>query len=901
MNNYSLNEVELQLSDYETPFADFSIGEDAAQETVHTYTDRYLTSFESPFSATYESFLNEQQSVSPLAGEYVDLLHELSDDEFVDSLYELSRELEDSWSNKISNEAAMGDRFVPYATQQAEEYFAPVAFEAEQMIEKASQHFSGNNLADHSEAEVERYFNELQFENSGYTPAQEQFLGSIIKKVKSVVKKGISLAKKGVAAVGKLMPIGLILKKLKALIKPLLNKVLRFAINKLPKNLQPHAHDLAKKFLKINTAPKTRATSSNTSESKGATIATPADTGNTAPVSDTNQDTAPANTNQDATTSGTGTEAVESPTTGNLDSVQSEFDNYITNLLFSSDEYGTGELVMEYGSSNDNLQRELSFETSGINLPSIETAREQFINELKNLQPGESPAPAIEKFLPAAILALQPVIKIALSIIGRQKVINFLAGLLSKLVAKYVPENVAKPLAASIIDLGMSAIGFETYEMNKSDLAYEAIANTIQETVQNMGALSESVLNDQELLMAETLEAFEKAAGDNFPSQMIKEDKRPTSEPGSWVLMPRNGPKHLYKKYTRVYDKVIDNRIATTLTTFRGVTLADFLKDKLGLDPHQPVNARIHIYQGIPGTKLYLINRYENVPGLGESVPKGYVQFHPLTVLAASLLLGEPKLGRNFSSKYTTRRYETAVGQRFYYLEIQGAKLKSVPVALTSHKQNIPGEISQELVPATPNSSDIQGVMNFVKSEIRFNLYFSEEVSKSVVEQLKKGSYGGPLYTMYYTIYSALHEVLIRNIGSKIKLVHEEMPEMFLEKSEDLEEQNIGLIGRVIGGSIGKEVIKGIMLKLVTYLAKKAYHAVINYLKGKSGEFISAQTAPQDGVTIKIIWFNLPVMKQISAIVSAYKGRITAGHIAGLVLPSLPLPEIKVLPGKRFD
>src|SRR5205085_255909 len=115
-----------------------------------------------------------------------------------------------------------------------------------------------------------------------------------------------------------------------------------------------------------------------------------------------------------------------------------------------------------------------------------------------------------------------PVIKMALGIIGRQKVINFLAGILAKLVGRYVPENVAQPLAASIIDTGMSAIGFETYEMNKPDVAYEAIANTIQETIHNMGLLSEEALNDNEAITAEMLEAFESAAANNFPAQYIR-------------------------------------------------------------------------------------------------------------------------------------------------------------------------------------------------------------------------------------------------------------------------------------------------------------------------------------------------------------------------------------------
>ena len=107
---------------------------------------------------------------------------------------------------------------------------------------------------------------------------------------------------------------------------------------------------------------------------------------------------------------------------------------------------------------------------AGSDVPSLDAARQQLIGELKELQPGQSPAPAIERFLPAAILALQPVIKIAISIIGRQKVVNFLAGLLAKLVAKYVPEAVARPLATSIVDIGMSAIGFETNERNSSIL-----------------------------------------------------------------------------------------------------------------------------------------------------------------------------------------------------------------------------------------------------------------------------------------------------------------------------------------------------------------------------------------------------------------------------------------------
>ena len=67
-------------------------------------------------------------------------------------------------------------------------------------------------------------------------------------------------------------------------------------------------------------------------------------------------------------------------------------------------------------------------------------------------------------------------------------------------------------MAASIIDVGMGAIGFEVNESSKNDLAYEAIANVVQETVQNMGTLNEATIQDQEALTLQLLEAFEKAA-----------------------------------------------------------------------------------------------------------------------------------------------------------------------------------------------------------------------------------------------------------------------------------------------------------------------------------------------------------------------------------------------------
>jgi hypothetical protein len=743
----------------------------------------------------------------------------------------------------------MGDTYVPFATQQAREYVTPFLMETEAMIDRVSQHFSGNNLADHTQTEIESFFAELEFNHDNFTPAQEQFFGKIFDKVKSVVKKGVDLAKKGIAAVGKILPVNIILDKIKALVKPLLDKVLKFAIGKLPKNLQPHAQNLAKKFLKLEASP---------------------------------------------------VESTELFSSGEVDGIQTEFDNRVAQLMFTSDEADTNEIVYEYETSDEVVERELAYESGGLTPPSLESARQQFINELKNLPPGESPAPAIERFLPAAIIALQPIIKMAISVIGRQKVINFLAGLLAKLVGKYVPENVAKPLAASIIDVGMSAIGFEVNESSKNDLAYEAIANVVQETVQNMGTLSEATIQDQEALTMQLLEAFETAVANNFPPKYVKEQLRPTTQPGVWVMMPRKGPKHMYKKFTKVFNITIDPQSAQAVKTFRDLPLANFLKDKLSLDPTKPIQAKVHLYETIPGTKISKISKFENVPGFNASQPHAWVQLHPLNKQAASLLLKEPAIGKDVESKVTAKRHRTTVGQRFYYLEINGAKLRIPAVNRANHKHHKHGKPG---APKPSQSGDIQGVINFIKSEISFNYYFSEEEAKTIVEKLNKNDFLGAAITIKNAVKNVLNGMLIKNVSNKVKIIHEAVPELYLEYLRDSEDSPLASLAKTVGGiavSGGKEILKKIIEQLVEKLSEHAYQAVSNFFKGRAAEFKEAQAQPQDGVTVKITWANVQGMSTIRNVINAIQGKNPVG-ITEMSLPNIPTPEVKIVADKKFD
>ncbi|MBL0133786.1 MAG: hypothetical protein IPP79_07175 [Chitinophagaceae bacterium] len=60
--------------------------------------------------------------------------------------------------------------------------------------------------------------------------------------------------------------------------------------------------------------------------------------------------------------------------------------------------------------------------------------------------------------------------------------------------------------------------------------------------------------------------------------------------------MPRVGPAHFYKKYTRIRYQQLDLQTANSVKTFRGLPLANFLRDKYGLDTNKPVKAKVHLY-----------------------------------------------------------------------------------------------------------------------------------------------------------------------------------------------------------------------------------------------------------------------------------------------------------------
>lgn len=824
--------------DFETPFADQQLSTVKYTDMETNGNQTAFSNFISPFQSTFHE--EEQNQASPFADEYLELLSELEDGEFQESLYELANEMEDSWGSNISNELAMGSQFVPYAFKQGRAYYTPILRESDRLFEIVAEHFSGNDLGDHGEVDVELFFETLELNNEDLSPIQEQFLGGLVKKVKSVVKKGVDLAKKGIRFAGKFMPINLVLKKLKRLVRPLLEKVLKSLIGRLPSSLRPHARTLAKKFLKLENA------DDNTSS------------------------------------------------LNHFESLELEFDTTVSQLLFTSDENESDMHLNEYENSFENLVRSEGYEEEMGGGYSLEAAKDTLVNELKNLGADEDPTPVIERFLPVAIMALKPVIKLAISTIGRKKIINFLASFLSGLIKKYVPSSVSKPLAARIVDLGMRAIGFEVAETTSPDLAYEALANTIDETIEDLNSLDSNLIGDQDELAMHLYESFEKAAANNFPPNYIRPNLRLTKVDGMWVSMPRKNPMKVYKKFTNVFEVLIDQKLSKAIKTYRSVPLANFLRDKYGLEVNNGIKAKVHIYELGRGGRLSLISKFENLPGLNPRIPRAWVQLLPLTKEVSQLLLKEGGLGSNFHKKSLTSRYHAKPGQRFYFLDIEGARLR-LPQNKAKHIKSVnPGPKQIE-----SRSADVQAVLNFNKSQININYFFSEEDAKNLVERINKNDVLGTATTIKKSIKNILNTILKNHISDKVKIIHESIPEMYLEAEDVDHDHFINL--KDLGRNIGKDVVSKIIKELTETIALKAYESVVTFLKSRPKTFIDVQNQPQDGVTLSISWKNVSGMSIIKTAISAIKGKGSLPNLGDLKLPNFTNPDIEIKAGKIFE
>ena len=849
------------------PFADEVMLETLEPAHEEPYGRGFTSEFESPFVSEFESNGEAKAAPNPMAEQMVSLLAELHDHEMNEALFELAAEFEDVAMSRVSNETG---GYTLRTVSDLRNHASPLIHELETMIGNMAQEAETTDLAGKSEAELEQFFDKYLTDHEGFSPRFELFFGKVFRAVKNVARKAIdvaknvgstviSVAKKGIEFAGKFLPIGQILKKLGALVRPLVHKVINFAINRIPAPLRPVARQFVDKLM--------------------------------------NRESFETEVTYETENYADEAEA-EQPTTYEVNEIQLEFNARMANLLFSDSEQEDEVTVQQYMQENEQVQQEDEADT-------LSVARERFVRDLSELKDGEDPTPAIQRFIPA----LLPILKVAITIIGRDKVVSFLGGLVAQLIGKILGSTLKQyhsALGNAIADIGLRMVSLEAPGQSQESIGYEAYASTVEEILTEIGSKPENYTADPEVVQSLVAEAFETAASNNFPTAMVKPMLRQASVNGMWIRMPRT--RKYYRKFSKVFPVTIEPRTAQLIKSFKGQSLATFLKDKLGLPTNRPISAKVHVYEAIKYTKLPIISRMEKLPGLNSSHWSAYGQLHPLTQDAASLLLREPMLGKNVDSKYLQSRSLISTGQRFYFLEIAGAKaqIPSGPGKVVRPSlPAMPGAVtpSPKVQMPIPRSSDAQGVLNFLKSEVRFNFYFSNEDARVIGQKLAGGDYLSAAGTIREVVRDILTNTLIRNIPHKVKIIHEAVPELYLENFEPAQEQFVGAIARAVGGAAvkyGKEALTKIIEKLIEKFVQVVQNAVMTYLKNRKQEFVSAATN-QDGVTVKVIFTNVPVMSKLRLIISSMKGKANLGDLTDFVLPSLPTPGLSIVGGRRFD
>jgi hypothetical protein len=711
---------------------------DASQAVLETpFLEVAGTGWTPPATASEAPFLPE----TPFVSEYLDgdevvrpeepalrqLLEDLYDSEFDEAIADLVSEAE-TYVAELGLSEAEADG--PRAERMLEAWIEPLRRDTQGMLLGLGEAFEAEDLSTISEARVDSIFARFEPVNTEYGPVFHGFLGSVWNKAKKLAHGAIKAAKSGIAAVSKLMPIGIILRKLAALARPLLNRVLRFALNKLPVEYREPARLLARRFLGINVA---EALDEEDEE-----------------FDETEWEMEEA------------LEDEEQPATGDVRELQEFFDAEAVGLVFAPSEHEQDLYLAEASAS--------STASAPSPLTELDTARNGFIDGVARLDEGADPTPLVENFVPAILPALRLGIRLA----GRPRVVRFLAGYLGRLIAPYVGPSVTPGLSRAIVDAGLRVMTLEA-EGEETEatpaVAAEAFAALVEDTVAKVARLDEEDLTDEALVEEAAYTAFQESSAANFPPTVLSPEAEFLESGragGIWIPMPRNGPRR-YRKYSRVFNVVIHPAAAQSIHTFSGRPLSAFIRDRFGRSG--PVRARIHLYQATPGSTLGGIARAErSVAGLGTADRFARSRFQPLTPMAAAALVGEPGLGREVPEAFDGSG-PLAIGQRLYFLEVPGAG--STPVATgsdasagsggnggdappdgdagTSGSAGDPdtaggaGQLSTTSGPgpsstagASPRSSDANASIDVAGGTATVTIYVSESEAQSIAARLRK-------------------------------------------------------------------------------------------------------------------------------------------------------------------
>jgi hypothetical protein len=412
-----------------------------------------------------------------------------------------------------------------------------------------------------------------------------------------------------VSTLSRFTPLGVILNRLKPMVRSMLSGVLRTAISKLPKEVQPVARIVAGKLGIVEGESEFPATGSDGRE--------------------------------------TGAPAM----------LAEAFDAQLVGLLGA--DVGAGEDGEGQGEGANDEEVDAHRD--------LDIARAKLAEQLVELAPGESAAPAIQQFLPA-VMAARPLIKMALSLIGRDRVIGFVSGRIASLIQGLVGRQPARQLARPLVDLGFKALGLEA-PANPEMLSGEALAATVEHTMESLLDLPAEAFADELQLDAAVQAAFAEAAAGAVPDRFLKHDlpEREVAAGGNgvWIMMPRAArPHYRYRRYSRVFAVPVTRQAARAVPWSDGGTLESYLLDR-GVSSW-PALAEIRVYETMAGAELGHLAQGES--GSGAAAEQAQ-EFQPLTPEVAGLLIGEPGLGRRSGAG---RGHRPHPGRRYVHVRPMG-------------------------------------------------------------------------------------------------------------------------------------------------------------------------------------------------------------------------------------
>jgi len=639
-----------------------------------------------------------------------------------------------------------------------------------------------------------------------------------VRKAKSAVKFVANAAKGVGKVVGKVAgaALGPILQKLRGLINPLLRRVLSFAIGRLPAALQPAARTLAARFT----------SEAGEGEEEGL---------DEAPMS-------PANLTD-------------------VEALAESFDAALAEAMVGD---ATSELEGESFEARDG-----AYGMEGRELERLASARSELIDRLGTAQDEEDLAPAIEQFVPALLGAL----RLGINLVGRPKVVGFLARYVGQLIRNWVGPQLSGPLSNAIVDTGLRLISLEAESGEAAGARGDeagpvALASVVEDTVRRLAENEDYIYENEDLMQLATAEAFSQAVATHFPPQFVRPALQQAPSLGGTFVARRPRSVRTYRKYSRIPEIEVTTQIADALPTFGGSNVGAALR---AAGATFPIRARMHIYQAAPGTTLPRMMRVDRATAGGGRLYVTAANVHPLTPGAAGLLLREPQLGVAVPAAYLRSRHRIAVGQRFYVLEpIGAAGALALPVGAASR------EVAQRLAP-----SRAWTVVNLRQSRITVGFYLSEAEAQRIVVAIRQGSGGPALLQALTAAYRAMDKST--SPQGHIRILREDG-----EDFEQLAAPLGKLAGRLLAPSSTAFLRRGLRAWVLPALA--------SWAKANAEAFARAAGHPDPGVTIRVRLTAVPGLNLLGQAMKALPGGGVAGALSAL--RGTPSISISVTPGR---